>query len=44
MQAHKIVSDPEWLAARRDLLVQEKALSKARDLSGCVRRHDEYQR
>jgi predicted dithiol-disulfide oxidoreductase (DUF899 family) len=31
MQSHRIVSREEWLAARRDLLVKEKAMLKARD-------------
>jgi predicted dithiol-disulfide oxidoreductase (DUF899 family) len=31
MQAHKIVSRDEWLAARRELLDKEKAMLKARD-------------
>ena len=38
MQTHKIVSEPEWLAARKDLLLQEKALSKARDRLNAARR------
>jgi predicted dithiol-disulfide oxidoreductase (DUF899 family) len=38
MQSHKIVSEPEWLVARKELLVQEKALSKARDRLNEARR------
>jgi predicted dithiol-disulfide oxidoreductase (DUF899 family) len=39
MQPNKVVSEEEWLAARKALLVKEKALSKARE--GWVRRHYE---
>jgi predicted dithiol-disulfide oxidoreductase (DUF899 family) len=38
MQPHKIVAEEEWLAARKVLLVQEKALSKARDRLNAERR------
>jgi predicted dithiol-disulfide oxidoreductase (DUF899 family) len=38
LQPHKIVSEEEWLAARKLLLVHEKALSKARDRLNTQRR------
>jgi predicted dithiol-disulfide oxidoreductase (DUF899 family) len=31
MQPHKVVSDEEWLAARKDLLVREKEFTRLRD-------------
>ncbi len=31
MQPHKVVSESEWLAARKSLLAREKAFTKARD-------------
>ncbi|MBK5199789.1 MAG: DUF899 family protein, partial [Methyloceanibacter sp.] len=31
MQPHRIVSRDEWLAARKALLAEEKALTRARD-------------
>jgi predicted dithiol-disulfide oxidoreductase (DUF899 family) len=38
MQPNKVVSEEEWLAARKALLVKEKALSKARDRLNADRR------
>jgi len=38
MQPHKIVSEEEWVAARKVLLVSEKALSKDRDRLNAERR------
>ena len=38
METHKIVSRDEWLAARKALLADEKALSKARDKVSAQRR------
>lgn len=38
MQPHKIVSEQEWLAARKGLLAKEKALTRARDDLSAERR------
>ena len=38
MQPHKIVSEPEWLAARKALLAKEKELTRARDQLSAERR------
>jgi predicted dithiol-disulfide oxidoreductase (DUF899 family) len=38
MQPHKIVSDQEWLAARKELLAKEKELTRARDQLSAERR------
>ena len=38
MQQHKIVSEQEWLAARKALLAKEKALTRARDQLSAERR------
>jgi predicted dithiol-disulfide oxidoreductase (DUF899 family) len=38
MQPNKVISEEEWLAARKALLVKEKALSKARDRLNADRR------
>lgn len=38
MQAHKVVSHHEWIAARRAYLAEEKAFSKARDALAKKRR------
>jgi predicted dithiol-disulfide oxidoreductase (DUF899 family) len=38
MQPHKIVSHDEWLAARKELLAKEKALTRARDQLAAERR------
>lgn len=38
MQPSRIVSEEEWLAARKALLIKEKALSKARDRLNAERR------
>jgi predicted dithiol-disulfide oxidoreductase (DUF899 family) len=38
MQPHKLVSEQEWLAARKSLLAEEKALTRARDHLSAERR------
>ena len=38
MQQHKIVSEQEWLAARKELLAKEKELTRARDQLSAERR------
>jgi predicted dithiol-disulfide oxidoreductase (DUF899 family) len=38
MQPHKIVSEQEWLAARKELLAKEKELTRARDQLSAERR------
>ena len=38
MQAHKIVSHDEWIAARKAYLAEEKAFSRARDALAKKRR------
>ena len=38
MQPHKIVSEKEWLAARKDLLAKEKEFTHARDALSAERR------
>ena len=38
MQPHKIVSEQEWLAARKELLAKEKELTRARDQLSTERR------
>ncbi|MGE3528942.1 MAG: DUF899 family protein, partial [Methyloceanibacter sp.] len=38
MQPHKIVTSNEWIAARKELLAKEKALSAARDRLAAERR------
>jgi len=38
MQPHKIVSEKEWLAARKDLLAKEKEFTRARDALSAERR------
>ena len=38
MQAHQIVSRDEWLAARRQLLIKEKELTRLRDAISAERR------
>jgi predicted dithiol-disulfide oxidoreductase (DUF899 family) len=38
MQPHKIVSEKEWLAARKDLLAKEKEFTQARDALSAGRR------
>jgi predicted dithiol-disulfide oxidoreductase (DUF899 family) len=38
MRPHKIVSEQEWITARRDLLAKEKAFSKERDRLSAERR------
>ena len=39
IQEHEIVSPEEWLVARRDLLTQEKELTRLRDQLAARRRH-----
>ena len=36
--SHPVVSNEEWIAARRDLLVKEKELTRARDRLNEARR------
>ena len=38
MQPHKIVSEKEWLAARKDLVAKEKEFTRARDALSAERR------
>jgi len=38
MDSHRVVSQDEWLAARRDLLAQEKEVTRARDAAAASRR------
>jgi predicted dithiol-disulfide oxidoreductase (DUF899 family) len=38
VEAHKIVSHDEWIAARKAHLAEEKAFSRARDALGRKRR------
>ncbi len=38
MSLSEVVSREQWLAARRDLLVQEKELTRARDALNAQRR------
>jgi len=38
MDSHRVVSQDEWLAARRELLAQEKEVTRARDAAAASRR------
>ena len=39
MSLPKVVSRDEWLAARKELLAEEKAMTRARDALNAKRRH-----